>query len=196
MKPGSKAARGQRTRRAGQRPGPSGRRARSQDPKHHRQARRRTRPMPRRPPRGCGRRVGRGADRGRTRRALLRRKDSRSRRQHRRRGRNRRAPSRRRRAPPRLPARRETGNRDASRRRLLRRRGGMDVRRQESCFARLGAKGAGGAGMSRGRVRPVWRPLDTRQGGLGRPRPAGIACLAAGKTRAGLWKRERSPDGS
>jgi hypothetical protein len=162
----------QRTRQAGRAGGPRGWLARSRGRESRQRAGRRTARKRRRPPRGCGLRSVHEADRGTRRHAPPRPRGSTSGRPHRRRRRNRRAQSHRKSGRRRRPAPAGTGSHSGSRRRPRRRRGGTGVGWKESCFVRLGADGAGGPGMSRGRQRPVWRPLDTWTGGVAVPGPS------------------------
>ena len=159
----------QRTRRADRVGGPRGRLARSRGRESRQRAGRRTARKRRRPSHGCGLRSVHEADRGMRRHAPPWRRGSTNGRLHQHRGRNRRAQCLQRRGRRRRPAPPGTGSRAASRRRPRRRREGTDVGWKESCFARLGANGAGGPGMSRGRQRPVWRPLDTWKAALAVP---------------------------
>jgi hypothetical protein len=153
-------------------------RARSPGRGSRRPVGKRTRRRPRKLPPVWGWRGGHGADRGSMRPGPPQPRDNRSGRPHRRQRRTRRARSHRRRGRRRRLAPPGRVSRAASRRRPRCRREGTGVRWRKSCFACLGAEEVGGAGMSRGRVRPVWRPLDTCK--AAKPSPARWRSLTGG----------------
>lgn len=189
--PGAAATR-ERTPRGGDRhTRPEGRRtehtgspARSRDQESRPQEETRTGRKHRRLPRGYGQRDEHEEDQETTMPAAPQPRDSRNERQHQRQTRSRHAQSHRRRAPLLLRERRGRASRNGNRRRPPPHRGGRKKSRmcrcQKSCFACLGAEEDGGPGMSRGRERPVWRPLETWK----------AAKLSPARWRSLLWRRQ------
>lgn len=147
----------------------------SRDQESRRLAERHKERKHRRLPRGYGQRDGHEEDQETTMPGTPGPRDSKSGRLRQRQTRSRHAQSHRRRAPLLLRERRGRASRNGNRRRPPPHRGGRKNSRmcrwKKSCFACLRAEEDGGPGMSRGRERPVWRPLETCKAALAVPGP-------------------------